>query len=305
MPRTYATDASTWRAYRPHLPTALRLPDDDLPTESTWAWDGLDVHLDRYELPSAATTVVVVHGGGGYGRLLAPFGRLLAQAGADVVLPDLPGYGLTACPPRAMTYGRWVRCLVDLVAAERRRTGRPVRLFGMSMGGMLALHAAMAAPPDAVAGVGATTLMDPRSPAVRRGVGRLPVPAALLRVRRLDRLALPMPLLAPVERMSSVAAINRLCMRDAQGGGNRVPYGFMRSWMTYEPVMEPEAFDRCPVLLAHPLADRWTPVSWSQDVLSRIPSPTTYLGLERCEHLPAEEPGLTRLRTALGTWLTT
>jgi len=303
MSRNYAIDATTWRAYQPHLPAGLRLPDDDLPAESRWAWDGLDVHVDRYARPDAATTVIVVHGGGGYGRLLAPFGRQIALADADVVLPDLPGYGLTTCPPQEMTYGRWVRCVADLAVAEQARTGRPVRLFGMSMGGMLALHAAMVAPAGTVAGVGATTLMDPRARAVRRGVGRIPIPGALLRLGVADRVRLPMPLLAPVERMSSVRAINRLCLRDPQGGGNRVPYGFLRSWLAYQPVMEAEAFDRCPVLLAHPLADRWTPVAWSQDVLRRIPAPTTFVGLERCEHLPAEEPGATTLRTAVGTWL--
>lgn len=305
MALTYATDATTWRAYQPHLPADVRLPDDDLPTESTWAWDGLGVHLDRYERSDADTTVIVVHGAGGYGRLLAPFGRLLAHAGADVVLPDLPGYGLTACPPRQMTYERWVRCLVDLAISEGERTGKRVRLFGMSVGGMLSLHTAMAAPAGAVAGVGATTLIDPRSRPVRRGVGRFPLTGAVLGIGAIDRVRLPMPLTAPIERMSSIKAVNRLCLRDPEGGGNRVPYGFLRSWLTYEPAMEPEAFDRCPVLLAHPLADRWTPPAWSQDVLRRIPAPTTFVGLANCEHLPAEEPGMSALREAMTAWLAT
>jgi len=301
----YAVDAPFWRRYQPHLPADLRLPDDDLPAESRWGWDGLDVHLDRYERPDAHLTVIVVHGGGGYGRLLAPFGRLLAHQGVDVVLPDLPGYGLTRCPSRAMTYDRWVACLADLATVEHERTGRPVALFGMSMGGMLALHAAMAAPEGTVCAVGATTLMDPRDPRVRRAVGRVPLPAALLRSGAADRLRLPMPLMAPVERMSSVRAINRLCVRDPQGGGNRVPIGFLRSWLNHVPAMEPDEFDRCPVTLLHPLADRWTPVAWSRDVLGRIRAPTTFTGLGRCEHLPIEEPGLTTLRDALGPWVGT
>lgn len=303
MSPSYADDAVTWRAYQPHLPAEVRLRDRDLPVESWWSWDGLDVHLDRYPCPDAHTTVIVAHGAGGYGRLLAPFGRLLAEAGADVVLPDLPGYGLTPCPPQGMTYDRWVRCLADLAVAEAGATDRSVRLFGMSVGGMLALHAAMAAPAGVVAAVGATTLIDPRSPRVRRGVGRVPLPGVLLRTGAGDRLRLPMPLVAPVERMSSIRAINRLCLRDPQGGGNRVPYGFLRSWLTYTPAVEPEAFDRCPVLLAHPAADRWTPTEWSRDVLDRIPAPTTYVELRYCEHLPIEEPGLTTLRETVAAWL--
>ena len=51
-----------------------------MPAESTWAWRGLDVHLDRYDTPEADLTVIVCHGGGGYGRLLAPVGRLVHES---------------------------------------------------------------------------------------------------------------------------------------------------------------------------------------------------------------------------------
>lgn len=301
---SYATDATTWRAYQRHLPPSLRLADDDLPAEETWRWDGLDVHLDRWSAPHGARcTVVVLHGGGGYGRLLAPYGRLLRDAGCDVLLPDLPGYGLTACPPREMRYARWVTCAAALAQEEAARSGRSVVLFGASMGGMLALHAAGVAPAGTVAGVAATTLMDPRRAEVRRAVGRVPLPAAALRLGVADGLRVPMPWVARLDRMSSVPEVNRLVARDPQGGALRVPVGFLRSWLTYDPPLEPRAFDRCPVLLAHPLADRWTPATWSLDVLQDVPAPTTYVGLERCEHLPIEEPGLTQLGTALGSWL--
>jgi alpha-beta hydrolase superfamily lysophospholipase len=291
--RSYGGAATTWRAYQPHLPPEVRLAEDDLPAESWWAWDGLDVHLDRWSADAPRATVVVLHGAGGYGRLLAPFGRLLRDAGCDVVLPDLPGYGLTDCPTPAMRYERWVACAAALVQ-DVALDGRPVGVFGLSMGGMQGQHAAGSAP---------ATLMDPRSRAVRRGAGRIPTPAPMLCVEALDDLRVPMPLLAPLERMSSSTSINRLCLRDPQGGSRRVPFGFLRSWMTYEPTVEPERFDRCPVLLTHPMADRWTPPSWSLDVLGRIPAPTRFVELAACEHLPIEEPGLSALRRALVAWV--
>ena len=291
---SYARDASHWRRYQPHLPVELRLEPGAEPAEEWWERDGGAVHVDRFTAPGAGTTVVVLHGGGGYGRLLASLGRPLADAGLEVVLPDLPGYGLTEGDPAAVRYEHWVACAVELVERERAR-GRTVVLVGLSMGGMLALHAAAAAPPGAVAGVAATTLMDPRRPQVRRGAGRFPTPAALLAVRVTDRLRLPMRLLAPLERMSSVPAVNALCRTDPQGGGRRVALGLLRTWMTYRPAIEPEAFDRCPVLLAHPLADRWTPVAWSRETLDRIPGRTRFVGLERGEHWPLERPALTTL----------
>jgi alpha-beta hydrolase superfamily lysophospholipase len=290
---TYAEDASHWRAYQPHLPPDLHLDDDArLPEEAWWTWRGRAVHLDRFARPDAATTVVVLHGGGGYGRLLAPLGRALHERGHEVVLPDLPGYGLTEPSPAPPRYEDWVACAAGLVAHERERApGRAVVLLGMSMGGMLAVNAAAAAAPGAVGGVIATCLLDPRVDAVRRGAGRLPTPRVLLRTGIADGLRLPVRLLAPVGRMSSVAAVNELVARDPQGGGRRVAVGLFRSWMTYRPPLEPEAFDRCPVLLAHPLADRWTPPAWSRAVLDRIAAPTRFAGLERCEHWPLESPG--------------
>src|ERR1700723_896030 len=85
-----------WRRYQPHLPARFRLTDGELPSEERWSWEGLAVHLDRYELPGAPLTIVGLHGGGGYGRLMAPIGVLARRLGFEAVLPDLPGYGLTA-----------------------------------------------------------------------------------------------------------------------------------------------------------------------------------------------------------------
>lgn len=294
MTRTYATDASHWRRYQPHLPPELRVDGPDGPEEARWDWRGRDIHIDRFPAATAKTAVIVLHGGGGYGRMLAPLGRGLHDAEHEVVLPDLPGYGLTDCDARSVRYDDWVALAADLAAVEHAK-GRRVVLFGLSMGGMLALHAAAAAPPGVIDGVAATTLMDPRRAEVRRGAGRFPTPAWALRLPAADPVRMPMPLLAPIERMSSVPAINALCRRDPQGGGRRVALGLMRSWMTFQPAVEPAHFDRCPVLLAHPLADRWTPVVWSRSVLDEIPGAKRFAGLEGCEHWPMEQPGLSVL----------
>jgi alpha-beta hydrolase superfamily lysophospholipase len=302
---SYAIDAPTWRAYQPLLGSDMRLEADNLPAESTWAWRGLDVHLDRYDAPETDLTVIVCHGAGGYGRLLAPVGRIIHEFGHAVVLPDLPGYGLTRVAPSRMRYPLWVDLVADLARAERAHTGRPVVLLGMSMGGMLALHAAAAAPAGTVSGLIATTLIDPREPDTRAAVSRLPGARRFSGLLGLvpPNLRLPMPWLAHVRRMSSLPAVNELCVRDRQGGGNRVPLGFLRSWLTYAPAREPHEFDRCPVLLAHPAADRWTPSQLSTRTLQRLACPTRYVELERCEHFPIEEPGVSTLRTATAAFL--
>src|SRR3954464_13032984 len=159
---SYAADALRWRDYQPFLVPEMRLDADHLPAETTWAWRGLDVHLDRYDAQDADLTVIICHGAGGCGRLLAPVGRLVHELGHSVVLPDLPGYGLTRVAPSRMRYPLWVDLVAELAVAERERTRRPVVLLGMSLGGMLGLHAAVAAPDGTVSGLVATTLIDPR-----------------------------------------------------------------------------------------------------------------------------------------------
>src|SRR5437588_6611651 len=134
--RSYA-EVGHWREYQRFLPERMRLGPGREPAEEWWPWRGAEIHLDRYAAPAAPLTVVMLHGGGGYGRLLAPFAVMLRAHGYEVVLPDLPGYGLSLAPAEVFSYSRWVDCAADLVDAEARRSGRPVALFGMSVGGYL------------------------------------------------------------------------------------------------------------------------------------------------------------------------
>ena len=286
-------------SYDAVLPEVLRIADA-MPTEEWWAWREAQVRIDRYPRPDAPATVIVLHGGGGHGRLLAPFGRLAADAGLEAVMPDLPGYGWTKAPAGLVRYEHWVECVADLVRRERET--RPVVLIGASMGGMLAWHAAATMPAGTVEHVVATTLMDARRTQVRRTVARfgpvgaLGVPMLTATRRVTDDLRLPMPWLGKVSTIANDPAITRAIRRDRRGGGNRVPLGFLRSWMTYEPALEPHQWDRAPVTLAHPGDDRWTPTALSLDFFDRLPEPKRFIELANCGHLPVEEPGLSVLK---------
>lgn len=166
---TYAR-AREWVAYQPFLPAGLRCDGEREPVEEFWAWDGHQVHLDRH-VDEQAPVKLALHGGGGDGRLLASVG-IAARGAAETVAPDLPGYGHTRFAGSPYTYGDWVACVRALVEAEAARDGRPIVLFGASMGGMLAYDVAAHAP--AVRGVIATCLLEPRDPQVRRAVVRHP-----------------------------------------------------------------------------------------------------------------------------------
>ncbi len=143
-PRTGYTSDRTWRAIQQFLPADMRLSDGFMPTEEYWDWQGHQIHLDRLTQPDSPVTVILLHGVGTNGRqftLIA--GGPLFRCGLSTVALDLPTYGQTHVRRGAhVTYDDWVQLVCDVITAERTRTGRPVVLYGLSAGGMLAYHAA-------------------------------------------------------------------------------------------------------------------------------------------------------------------
>lgn len=293
-----------WRDYQAFFPEALRCTADSTPREEWWSWRGLDVHLDRMPAPDAPLKVIVLHGAGAYGRVMAPAAVLAQRTGYETVAPDLPGYGLSAVPQRQLDYRLWVDCVVDLIAAERARDPRPIVLFGVSLGGLLAYQAA--ARSRDVVGLIATTLADPRERAVRRGFARHPLLGTLglrlLQTLRLatDGLPLPMALMSRMDGISNTPALAALVKSDRMGGGNWVPARFLRTLMTEAPDLEPEDFAVCPVLLAHPGDDRMTDIALSRRFFERLArAPKRMVVLDGASHMPTEPAGLEQLQRAV------
>lgn len=304
--QTYDSHAM-WRAYQAHFPARLRCTE--APSEEYWRWRGLDVHLDRVTAPASPIKLIVLHGAGAYGRVMAPAAVLAQRYGYETVAPDLPGYGLTRVPRRDMTYPLWIDCVTDLIEMERARDGKPIVLFGVSLGGLLAYQAAARSPH--VVGLIATTLADPRETAVRRGFARFALlgTAGLWLLERLaritDGLPLPMAAMSRMQHISNKPALSAIVMRDRLGGGNWVPARFLRTLMTTPPAVEPEQFTSCPVLLAHPGVDRMTDIALSRRFFDRIAAPKRMVVLDGASHMPTEHPGIDQLEAAVLAFMQT
>jgi alpha-beta hydrolase superfamily lysophospholipase len=303
LARQHYADSEAWRRYQPFFPAAMRCTPSTTPVEEWWSWRGLDVHLDRSAVPSSPLKVIVLHGAGAYGRVMAPAAVLASQHGFETVCPDLPGYGLTRVPSEQFVYPLWVDCISDLIDAELARDGRPVVLFGVSLGGLLAYHAA--ARSRRVVGVVATTLADMREPAVRQGFARTALlgSAGLWLLSQLhgvtDGLPLPMRYMSKMNRISNKPELARLCETDPLGGGNWVPARFLRTLVETAPDIEPEDFEVCPVLLTHPGVDRMTEISLSRRFFDRLACPKRMVVLEGASHMPTEHPGVDQLERAV------
>ncbi|MBD9699913.1 alpha/beta hydrolase [Flavimobilis sp. GY10621] len=279
--------------YVKFLPPEHRAAAATNPETTWWGWRGHDVHVARARRPEAAARVLLLHGAGGHSEAVWPLAALLAERGLDVAAVDLPLYGLTRSPaPRSVTYDDWVALVLDLVAVED--DGRPLVLFGTSMGGMLAYE--VAARSGSVAAVAATCLLDPNGLRARRSLTRFGVMSTLggllapLVRGRVATAMVPMRRVADVSRLSRDPELAALCGSDPRGGGASVPLGFLATYMRYRHV-EPGSMTT-PVALVHPAMDTWTPPSLSLAVARRTAAPVKIVMLRECGHFPVEQPGL-------------
>lgn len=302
-------DRPEWRWYQKFLPGDLQLFGEHLPSEEWWEHDGHTIHLDRYVHPKPVARIILIHGGGGNGRVLGPFARMALRAGCEVVAPDFPGYGLTIRSRRVKpTYGMWSTIASALIDRERGTDGVPVIVWGLSIGGLLAYMAA--AENGHTAGVIATTLADTRYLRTMAKIGRNALLGgggfilARLFGPLVNPISMPMKWLAPMELISNDPDVSRVFRRDRLAGGSIVSMRFLRSLMNVKLRYEPEDFEVCPVLLVHPTVDPWTPIELSRVFFDRLKVDKELVLLEGCGHFPIEEPGRHKLEAAISAFVT-
>jgi alpha-beta hydrolase superfamily lysophospholipase len=295
-------DHTIWRQIYAALPEALR-PPEPLAVQEEWrALGRFDVHIDRWIAPSARARVILLHGGGGHGRLLGAYAWRLAMAGFETICPDLPGFGLTLTPKRRrIVYDDWREVAAALIEDERERGGS-LFVLGHSMGGMLAYDAI--AMTDAADGLIATCLLDPTLPEVRQSVMRyrwMAGPAGLgvkFTPSLFNGIPMSMAMLGDMKAITNDPDITRLIIKDTVAGGNTMPFGFLRSWLMSPPLLPAQSFEYCPVLLAHPELDHWTDSALSEAVYAGIPTDKRFIRLQNAGHFPIEAPGYDQLDTA-------
>lgn len=188
MPQASYKTETYWEQYQSFFPAHARVTAANGPNEEWLPWRGASIHVDRFPCAASPLTMIVVHGGGGYGRLFAPIGKLLHGAGYEVLAPDLPGYGLSQAPPSLVTYQAWTDLLCDLASSEYQNTGRRVVLCGGSLGGYLAYLSAARMGDGPIAGViahnpcGSALIAGETAVCPQRaGASRDDAPVALLR----------------------------------------------------------------------------------------------------------------------------
>lgn len=287
-----------WKEREKLLPEEFRMKNENRPQERFMDWRGRKIHLDYYENPDAKAKIILLHGVGGNGRVLSFIAVPLHRAGFELIIPDLPGYGHSVVIKKEVTYADWVDLAADLIKKEKAMDDRPLFVFGLSAGGMLAYHAAARNPK--VKGVIATNLLDQSNQKVRdysagnKLISRLAVPLLKVLSRINGKIMLPMKSVANMKAIVNNAQMLKMLLRDETASGAKVPVQFISSMMQAKPAIEPENFD-LPVLLVHPEFDEWTPVWVSRIFFDRLKGQKQIRILSNAGHFPVEKPGIDQL----------
>jgi pimeloyl-ACP methyl ester carboxylesterase len=296
------SELGSWKTYRAILAEEFGIRLETTPAERLVQIRGHRLRIDEWHASGTTRrTVILVHGGGGNGRILAPLAEPIARLGWRVLAPDLPGFGLTKPSPTFdWNYAEWPRVIAELANAQ----AAPVVLMGLSLGGLTAVFAAQQS--DNVAGVVATTLLDASvdrhfvKVARWPWLGRISLLGMALVPGLVDRIRLPLSLAAPLDTMSANRRMARYFSNDPLIGASWKPIRFFRTVRDYEP---PSLKLHCPLLLVHPGADAWTPTPMSLATFDRIDAKKRFVELSNGSHLPIEQPAYSELNEQVAGFL--
>lgn len=300
---SYSSDQK-WQQLQQFLPASYHMSVEEAPKESVWTWCDYHVHVERYANPDAKAKVILLHGVGTNSRQLSLIvGKPLAKAGLESIAIDLPPYGLSVNESgMPILYDDWVEIVIRFVQYEQQRDGRPIILYGLSAGGMLAYHVAAKYPH--IAGIIGMTFLDQRIQQVRDQTSKnllmSRLGTALARFASatpIGNIKIPMQWVCKMNMLVNQPEALKLMLKDGRSAGNSNTLKFLSSYMYYQPAIDPQDFTTCPVLLTQPEDDHWTPLALSQLTLNKIRYvPVHICTLPHAGHYPLEQEGLTALK---------
>lgn len=291
-------DLQIWSEIPKHFPEKSKINDLNRPQEVFWNWKDNKIHLDYYRNLNSKVKVILLHGVGGNGRLLSFIAVPLHKCGYEVIAPDLPGYGISKLS-KVEDYSDWISMLNDLINDEIKKDGKPVILFGLSAGGMLAYHSACMN--GNISGLIVTNLLDQRLQDVRDGsaanklVSRIGIPLLRVLLKINDNIRLPMKAIANMNAIVNDDQLLKLLIKDKTSSGASVPLRLIMSLVDAEYEIEPEDFNICPVFMVHPENDMWTPINLSRLFFDRLDCEKELVVLKDAGHFPIEKGAVDQL----------
>ena len=276
--------------------------------EYYWNWDNFDVHIDHYYVDSTQKKhkLILLHGGGGNGRLLSPIAVFLQKLGYECIAPDLPGFGLTKIH-KPNSYYTWINLVNELVNQELKKSKSPIVLCGVSLGGMLAYQVACLN--KNISGLIVTSLADTRKKSVQIGLSKNKwfgaiSPTLLSGMSSItDDIKIPIKWTTKMWAMANNPEFVKALKNDKIGSGSAVYLKFFRTLFEVSPEIEPEDFNTCPLLFLQPEKDYIIPWSMSKPFYESLSCKKEMVILKNCGHIPLEKPGINQMIDASTSFL--
>ena len=266
---------------------------------SNWVWRG---HAIRYQVYGQGQPLVLIHGFGasiGHWRKNSP---ILAEAGYQVFVLDLLGFGASAKPPLDYSLELWEELLADFWHAH---INAPATFIGNSIGGLLALMMLANHPDMAAGGVllncagGLNHRPDELNPVLRMVMGTftkvisspLIGPFLFKEIRRKFRLRSTLQQVYGDRTAVTDELIDIIHAPACDSGAQKV----FASIITAPPGPKPsELLPRIsqPLLVLWGEADPWTPISGStiyQNLAKHQPEQVTFHSIAGAGHCPHDE----------------
>jgi acylglycerol lipase len=266
-------------------------------TEGFWtAEDGARIFTRRSE-PDAPPkgNVLVVHGVCEHSGRYQALTTALCGAGYAVSAFDLRGHGRSPGRRGDARFGPTFRDLDLLLEAERRR-GRPVFLYGHSLGGLIVLA-------HGIAHRGGFTGAVVSAPALHTSLRRQRISVALTRMLGGVLPGVPVPVRLDPELLSR----DPLVVADYRADPlvhRRVTLGFGRDALAaIEAVLRDPGGFPAPLLLIHGSADRVNYLSGSQAVADQLGDACTLLVYDGILHQPHTDPESPRVFADVIGWI--
>lgn len=298
--KTYK-EIDSWIKFQSYFPEEWRIYDHNYPDEYYWEWGKYHVHIDHFKprKNNKKIKLILLHGGGGNGRLLSPICVCFSSMGYECLAPDLPGFGLTKSD-EPNSYYTWIDLVSDLISYEAKKTDDQIVLCGVSLGGMLAYQ--VAALNDAVSGLIVTSLADTRTNSVQVGLSKnkflgLISPFLINKFSFFtDKIKIPIRLTTKMWAMANNDEFVKELKKDKVGSGSWVNLKFFRTLFEAQPNVEPEYFKNCPLLFLQPEKDYIIPWSMSKGFFNKLACMKEVIFLNNCGHIPMEKPGIDQMR---------
>jgi alpha-beta hydrolase superfamily lysophospholipase len=267
---------------------------------------GSKIHLDLCIKDKAAPTIVFSHGMAGYGRLLAPYACRLFAMGFNILLPDLKGYGHNKGQRGHWKWSDLVENLIDTSLYAKKRFQGDLFLAGGSMGGVIAYHAVCQGAPVKAAAcyclfdfqdmelIKESSSYGPFTPLVKASLKWLSKAA--------PNFSIPASRVSSYDNLSDCAEFNNLVKQDPLGGNTMTLTAAAEMTSVVLPIPF-EKFDKVPILVIQPGADKMTPAKFTKKAFDLLETPAKkYVELEGRGHWVLDDEGVDLICSEIKQW---